>query len=162
MNIVRMSTVAAQECERQQVGLDSVARLLEAAHVVHRRAFPNAVATEPWWKWVAGIIEPRNNGHYRCVPVTFADMSQGIPWSTVPRAMETWWAEIPHIFTSVENASFKVRWVDTLIRDFLKIHPFVDGNGRTAWLLRVWMLDQWDNPQPLPNYFPQNQGKQTV
>lgn len=154
MNIVKMATAAARECERQQVGLDSVARLLEAAHIVHRKTFPNAVATEPFWNYIAGVIEPRNQGMYRNVPVTFANLGSGIPWANVPRAMQTWWAEIPAVQNArMEDPKFMVRWVDALVRDFLKIHPFIDGNGRTAWLLRVWLLDQWDHPQPLPNYF---------
>lgn len=159
MNIVKMATAAARECERQEVGLDYVARLLEAAHLVHRRIQPpisDKLISEGFWKYIAGLIEPRNFSSYRHVPVSFADMSQGIPWANVPRAMEQWWSEIPAVFTHPwggEKVHLQVVWVDNLIKDFLKIHPFVDGNGRTAWLLRVWMLNQWDDPQPLPDYF---------
>jgi hypothetical protein len=169
MNIIKMANAAAVECERQQVGLDSVARLLEAAHIVNRRVTspkgpglysPNL--DEGFWKYIAGLIEPRNLSTYRQVPVTFADLGSGIPWANVPRAMETWWAEIPEVLKRREDPDFMVSWVDNLVRDFLKIHPFVDGNGRTAWLLRVWMLNQWDNPQPLPDFFAANVGKQTV
>ena len=39
------------------------------------------------------------------------------------------------------------------IRQFLVIHPFVDGNGRTALVLYNWLLGTLDDPQKYPDYF---------
>jgi hypothetical protein len=43
--------------------------------------------------------------------------------------------------------------VDRLIKTLLDIHPWADGNGRTASILRNWMLGQLDDPSPLPYYY---------
>lgn len=43
--------------------------------------------------------------------------------------------------------------VDIWIKSLLQIHPFQDGNGRTASILRNWMLGQMSDPEPLPYYF---------
>lgn len=42
--------------------------------------------------------------------------------------------------------------VDRWIKSLLDIHPWQDGNGRTASILRNWMLNQLHNPVPLPYY----------
>lgn len=41
---------------------------------------------------------------------------------------------------------------DSYIKQLLQIHPWADGNGRTASILRNWMLDTLDDPTPLPDY----------
>jgi hypothetical protein len=43
--------------------------------------------------------------------------------------------------------------IDSLIKQLLDIHPWADGNGRTASILRNWMLRQLDDPEPLPFYY---------
>lgn len=48
------------------------------------------------------------------------------------------------------------RDVDEFIKSLLDIHPWADGNGRTASILRNWMLGTLDNPTPLPYYYGQS------
>ncbi len=43
--------------------------------------------------------------------------------------------------------------VDDYIKQLLDIHPWADGNGRTASILRNWMLGTLDDPSPLPYYY---------
>lgn len=43
--------------------------------------------------------------------------------------------------------------IEIFIKQFLDIHPFADGNGRTASILRNWMLGTMHDPQPLPYYY---------
>jgi len=43
--------------------------------------------------------------------------------------------------------------VDSLIKQLLDIHPFADGNGRTASILRNRMLGTLNDPTPLPFYY---------
>lgn len=42
---------------------------------------------------------------------------------------------------------------DSFIKDLLDIHPWADGNGRTASILRNWFLGTLDDPSPLPYYY---------
>lgn len=51
--------------------------------------------------------------------------------------------------TLSQQANMQDRW----IKDFLDVHPFVDGNGRTAWILRTWLMDEWSYPNVLPDYY---------
>lgn len=46
--------------------------------------------------------------------------------------------------------------VDMWIKTLLDIHPWADGNGRTASILRNWMLGTLDDPSPLPYYYGQS------
>jgi hypothetical protein len=43
--------------------------------------------------------------------------------------------------------------VDQWVKRLLDIHPWVDGNGRTASILRNWMLGTLDDPTPLPYWY---------
>lgn len=45
---------------------------------------------------------------------------------------------------------------DEFIKMLLDIHPWEDGNGRTASILRNWMLGTLDDPTPLPYYYGDN------
>ena len=40
-----------------------------------------------------------------------------------------------------------------LIKALLDIHPWADGNGRTASILRNWVYGKLDDPEPLPYYY---------
>jgi len=42
---------------------------------------------------------------------------------------------------------------DEFVVEFLKIHPFKDGNGRVAFLLYNILNNSLDDPAPLPDYF---------
>ena len=42
---------------------------------------------------------------------------------------------------------------DSYIKQLLDIHPWADGNGRTASILRNWMLGTLNDPSPLPYYY---------
>ena len=146
------------ECDRQQVGEDRQYRLRTAYNVVR---YEKMCLTENFLKYFARWVEPDNNGRYRTTPVTFNGIVGGVPPQNIERAMKSWihrfnddryWitsetfflGQLPPDATSEVNRG---------IKEFLDIHPFSDGNGRLAWLLRVWLLDQWDDPQPLPDYY---------
>ena len=45
------------------------------------------------------------------------------------------------------------RLVDQYVMHLLQIHPWADGNGRTASIFRNWCLQTLDDPSPLPDYF---------
>lgn len=77
-------------------------------------------------------IDDDNAGRYRTINVRIAGAEHRPPDVLhVPEQMETlitWYAETAMRLHPVERAA-------RLHADFVKIHPFVDGNGRTARLL---------------------------
>ena len=98
---------------------------------------------------LALLIEPGNRG-FRLTPVRFADMQTAMPWENIPRAMESFsHAYADFIKNPVED---EVLNATVLYREFEKIHPWVDGNGRTGDLLwkiaRARVDGQW--PEKLP------------
>lgn len=77
-------------------------------------------------------IEPENAGRYRTVNVRIAGAEHLPPDQLrVPELMEqfaTWWQTAAPALHPVERAA-------RVHADFVKIHPFTDGNGRTSRLL---------------------------
>lgn len=65
--------------------------------------------------------------------------------------MELWWQEVIDLL-DYHPADYRNQ-VDERIKHLLDIHPWQDGNGRTASILRNWLLRQLDTPEPLPYYY---------
>lgn len=106
---------------------------------------------------VAELVEPSTAGQYRRTAVTFASGGSAVAAELVPTAMARWIeglhdAVSEHHMSCNPAAQLDVKIIDEFIREFLVIHPFKDGNGRTAWILRTWLRNNWFNPEPLPDY----------
>lgn len=80
---------------------------------------------------------------YRQTPVTFQNGGGSCSPGAVSDAMNSLFSALLWI----DNKD-----VDSWIKDWLWIHPFEDGNGRTASILRNWMLGTLDSPTDLPDY----------
>lgn len=65
-----------------------------------------------------------NGRAYRETPVVFANGNKGAPWQEVPRLMD-------------RLCESDLLWTipDAFAYEFLSIHPFEDGNGRTASII---------------------------
>lgn len=136
--------VARAECERQQVGSSRVTSLLMTVQFV-RGLSPTHLDSNPIFLMrLAAMVEPDNNGQFRRTPVTFANCGSSCSPDRVQGAMDRLLSMFPQTLTE--------EIVDEWIRDFLWIHPFTDGNGRLAWLLRTWLLNLFEDPVPLPDY----------
>jgi Fic family protein len=125
--------------------------MLFSAYFMMRAAKHYLILDESILLAIARTLEPDNKGQYRHLPVTFNGVVGGVSPQNIHSCIRAW----IHYFNEEIKYSedLKEVVVDPVIKEFLAIHPFRDGNGRTAWLLRVWMLNQWDDPQPLPDYF---------
>jgi hypothetical protein len=144
MDLKRVAEVAAGECVRQQVGVYELGGLI-SAYAAAQGLAESGRRPDDWAllgrQGLAFKVEGDNGGHYRTVPASFADGSFAIHPDNVPRAMGNWYAAVGKVD------------VDDYVKEFLDIHPFSDGNGRLAWLIRTWLLGQWANPEPLPDYY---------
>ena len=153
MDFARIGAIAAGECERQQVGFDEYVNLLNA----YRWAYDadNDAPLHPNYIYMlANIIEPSKNvlGRYRQTPVTFANGGCAVDWDLIPNAMSQWFDMVndPNDNLIMRGTGMQ----EYIVKEFLRIHPFRDGNGRLAWILRTRFYDNWGYPDLLPKYFP--------
>lgn len=139
---IRISDACKVECDRQHVGEVEHARLIEAYNLILTPKWQNKTfLTVNDILALSTIIEPQKANTLRRTPVTFANGSTGLSPDLIPRALESLLAfqtEMP---------------LDTFVKEFLVIHPFVDGNGRTAFVLYNDLAGNGDKPKALPDYF---------
>lgn len=99
----------------------------------------------------ANVIRGENN--YRTIQVQRKDdptQNIGADWRNVPRAMESLFV---HGMPSRQYVTPYEEQVEEFTYELLSIHPFGDGNGRTASLIRNWLLGTLETPSDLPFYF---------
>lgn len=149
MDLERVATIAAKECIRQQVGILGLIRLLTAYdHVFNDMPWisPNKAEVKVFdIRVLGGMVEHTNRGELRSIPVTFANGGSSCSPDSIPAAMASLMSAIP----DVVGNEFEIRaW----IKHFLWIHPFTDGNGRTAWVLYNWLCQTMNTPTPLPDF----------
>ena len=90
---------------------------------------------------VASQIEPVQAASIRATPVTFQNGSLGLNPQLIQRAL----VSLAGQFHSLP--------ADEFIKELLVIHPFADGNGRTAFALYNFITNRMTAPAPLQDYF---------
>ena len=145
-NADRIIKTAIGECRRQKVDFRSLIDLLSAYEVADTVLDPDRKFVDPVVIFrLASLIEPvQNEWGYRNVAVTFKNGGTTTEWSNVPRAME----RLTSLVQNVDGDDDINVW----IKSFLFIHPFIDGNGRVAWILYNWLKGTLEYPLPLPDY----------
>lgn len=139
-NLESVAVACVRECQRQGVGIDRLATLLAG----YAYAVDNAdrLPTEGDMLHLAGAVEPSNGGRYRRTPVTFATGRLPAGPREVPGASARLFAGLGR---DTSPADF--------VRAFLDVHPFTDGNGRTAFVLLNWIGETLADPVALPDFF---------
>ncbi|MDQ0418894.1 Fic family protein [Croceifilum oryzae] len=90
---------------------------------------------------VLNRIRPNDAGRYRGVPVTVGDHLPPQPWE-VSIQME----QLIQKYYREWSMLHPLEQVAYLHCDFVRIHPFIDGNGRTARLITNLELMKQDYP----------------
>lgn len=144
----------ANECERQRSGERSVARMAEALGYAIRfneRYGELMVIGHTFTKGLARIIEPRSDD-YRKVPCYFHGYEFAIAPELVDGAMHSLFINMVDN-SRMTGAEPPKMTTDEFVKEFLDIHPFQDGNGRTAAILYNLLNGTLGEPQPLPDYY---------
>jgi len=139
MNIHAIASAAAIECERQHVGIERLWTLIRGYE--YASSLSPADITMGSIAILAGIVEPDNGGVYRKTPVTFANGGTAANAADVVRL-------VSGLIVHGNDLT-----VDEWIKEFLWIHPFTDGNGRTAWVLYNFKNGTMNDPVALPDFF---------
>lgn len=143
MDIEAVASLCAKECVRQHVGIDRVGYLISAYALAHRLQTCRKIPTLDDCLAIARLVEPRDADGFRRMPAVFDQGVEATASSAIPEAMD-------RLFLHAEFAD-PAEWT----KAFLQIHPFGDGNGRTAFLLYNWVGNTLDHPVPLPDFFPE-------
>jgi hypothetical protein len=148
---------AAAEVERQHDTPTHVGHMCNAWHYAYENMGTRPTLYQA--SIVAYLVKPEANTigphdhNYRRVAVT---VGHDLPpaWYDVPEAMERLWQNMPQEYmVSCTGKGLSISMVDQFIFALLKIHPWVDGNGRTASIIWNWMKKTLDYPKPLPDFF---------
>lgn len=141
-NLEAIAIAAARECNRQGVSEDALIRLLQAHEyaVRHHDRLPTAADVRE----VAYLIEPTINANgYRQRPVSFANLL----------TTATEWPYIPETVDRIMGHSDWATDPAALTKALLDCHPFLDGNGRMAWVIYNWHARQLGDPLALPEFY---------
>lgn len=137
MSVIRW---AAVEVERQHDTPEHVVHMLSAWHWASNNR-PDVISVE-WLERVAAIVKPHTNsrGLRRC-EVSFASGGEASSAEHVGR--------LTHQLCIQSGQLGAYEFTHRL----LKIHPWADGNGRTACIVyNVLKNNPWDEPVALPEF----------
>ena len=138
-----------REVERQKDGPEHVFGMAKG----FARAFGHGIlATDDINLINSDITLCKRRVDYRITPVHFASGGHAANWQIIPNAMYRWWENRPKRLSLLEDYPNDIQVVDEWVKAFLDIHPYEDGNGRTASILRNWALGKFDDPADLPYY----------
>lgn len=131
----------ARECEKQQVGPREVGYLVNAlGEAIAHYNIGDPIDLE-FIRILGACVEPNKNraGAFRHTPVTFNGEGIGVQANTAPHAdierLIGNWCNIVNEYLTNPNTNWDIALTKEMIREFLWVHPFKDGNGRVAFVL---------------------------
>lgn len=84
-------------------------------------------------------IDDKQAGRYRQQRVFISGSQYSVPnWTDIPKLMEEWLQQLPEQREKLHPVEFAAQ----IHKEFVFIHPFIDGNGRLARLLTNLVLLQ--------------------
>jgi len=146
----RISDACKIECDRQHVGEVEHKQLIEAYHYMLKQHYNYRTISIVDILTLSSIVEPIKAKLFRQTPVTFTNGNIGLSPELILNALNGLLANIQQLE------------VDEFVKEFLIIHPFQDGNGRTAFLLYNLLSRNRGYPVALPDYFGENPNNDKV
>lgn len=133
---------AAREVQRQMDGPEMVPHLISAYDWARNNPVGMVTINVDWVDRVGRMVHPfTNRGGFRHTEVYFASGGYAVPAHEVHEQL---W----RLCEYGDELS-----LDEWVHRFLVIHPFADGNGRTAAVIyNVLGESLVDDPVPLPEY----------
>ncbi len=143
MKLIEISSACARICERQlDVDLFGLSRMICAYDKAMSLYRSHPIFDENIILKLHQELEPFVGGYYRQVPVVFDNGDIGCSPNLIPSVM-----------TNMIDCLDMGTDPDEFIKAFLKCHPFIDGNGRMAFILYNWLKRTLAHPLDLPYYF---------
>ena len=151
------------ECHRQHVtNYGDFARAHEHMGVERQPSSDPLLQFKAMVMMIAFNVEPKVNNfrnygdpfndNLRTSHVGFMHGGSAAPAGEVRERFDRW-CETAFYYVHESDLEPTLAEIDFLIKNLLDIHPWPDGNGRTASILRNWMLGTLDDPTPLPYYY---------
>lgn len=147
LNLLQIANVSSVECIRQQVGLDKLVCLLKAYEYAVIRGEIHRPEIRDVQK-LARTIEPDRGWGWRETPVTFKNGGGSCAPDAIHDAMLRLFEHVPVSFAQ----PLAHDTILEIVKHFLWIHPFSDGNGRVGWILYNWLRQTLGAPVPLPDF----------
>lgn len=130
---------AAAEVHHQLAGPLYVPRLVQA--YLYARSSVSSLLVEEDIKVINALVLGKEEVEYRLTPVVFMSGGQGVDYREVPRLMK-----------NLLRAQVDLD-VDSFCKELLDIHPFEDGNGRTAAVIYNLLKGFPAPPCALPDFY---------
>lgn len=125
----------AKECEKQQTGPLEVGYLINGLECALVHFVQGGQVDDEFVRLLAVRVEPdKNSDGFRHTPVVFRNGGSSAPHADIPRLLENW-CRLVGDYVNNPSISWHVAFTKQIIREFLWIHPFKDGNGRVAFIL---------------------------
>lgn len=138
MDCMQVVNYCAAECERQHTSPVSVGHMFFAWYLAD--GFTGPVRESGIFLIENAVNDRALSFGYRRTAVSFASGGRAADWQEVPRLMG-------NLLAAQDTLT-----PDEFAKEFLDIHPFEDGNGRTASLLWNYLRGTIQSPDMLPEF----------
>lgn len=156
------------ECRRQEAeNLGDFANALRWMTMHRKQPILNPLQVGNAVMGIASLVEPEVNSwrpqgsprqdNLRTSHVGFKYGGTAAPAGEVHERFHRWCETYMTVVIKfpAEEEAVRTAEMNTLVKQLLQIHPWADGNGRTASILLNLLLKTLDDPTPLPDYFDQ-------